>query len=466
MKAPSPRLGRLVEVSLCGALGLAIAQPAFAQDSQPQDSPAQNVSPPSAPPRPAADAVIAGADTKGGLATNTQIVHVTNLDDDGPGSLRAALDLKGPRVIVFDVGGAIDLKSDIKIHEPYVTIAGQTAPSPGISLWHSAVRIRTHDVVMQHIAVRSGPSDSVKINGNRDAISIDGNSASSDENHSYQVRLENVSASWSVDEAMSLWYPTTQHITVRHSIIAEALNNAGHPKGDHSMGLLIGADVQGVAITGDLLASNMFRNPVVGKGTSAFVANNYIVNPGQNAIHFYNRGSEAPTRATVVNNVVEAGPNTKKTISGVLVPMGLTGEDTTNQVFIDGNQMALGPRGQEVKTGPGLVLAPQAPVWSKDWALKPADAVKADVLRYAGARPADRDPTDRRLLAQIQEGTEKVVDSPPETGDFQAVTRHVAAVPRNPLATGSDGRTRLETWLCDQHFAVGGAPSEDCPAKR
>lgn len=451
MATPAAAPGRLVEACIFSALGLALAQPAFAR---PENA------------APAVDAVVAGASTKGGLATETQIIHVTNLDDDGPGSLRAALDLKGPRVIVFDVGGAINLESDVKIHEPYVTVAGQTAPTPGISLWHAAVRIRTHDVVIQHIAVRSGPSDSVKINGNRDAISIDGNSSSGDDNHSYQVRLENVSASWSVDEAMSLWYPTTRQVTVRHSIIAEALNNAGHPKGHHSMGLLIGANVQTVAITGNLLASNVFRNPVMGKGTSAFVANNYIVNPGQNAIHFYNRGSDAPTLASVVNNVVEAGPNTKKTIAGVLIPMGLTGEDTADRIFVEGNQMEIGPWGQDIRVGPGLVLAREPPIWARGWPLKAVEMVKIDVLRHAGARPADRDPTDRRLIDQIQAGEEKVVDSPPETGRFEIVTRRVAQVPRNPSTTAADGRTRLETWLCDQHFAVGGAPSDDCPASR
>ncbi len=440
------KLGSAAVVLLSALASLAPATPALAQ----QD------------PAP----LVAGSTTKGGLVDGTQILHVTSLADNGPGSLREAVETPGPRVIVFDVGGAIHLASDLKLHEPFLTIAGQTAPSPGVSLWGASLRVRTHDVVLQHIAVRAGPGPTAKINDNRDAISIDGSNTAPEAQQSYQVRLENVSASWSVDEAVSLWYATTHNVTIRHSIVSEALNNAGHPKGRHSMGLLVGTNVQTVTITGDLLVSNMFRNPVMGKGTSAFVANNYIVNPGQNAIHFYNRGSDAPSLATVVNNVVEAGPDTKPTINGVLVPMGMKEEDTADKVFIDGNLMDLGPRGQEVKTGPGLVLATEPPVTGGDWALKPVDAVKEDVLRHAGARPADRDPTDRRLIRQIHDGSARIIDSGPETADFENVTRRTANVPKDPLALASDGRTRLENWLCRQHFAVGGAPSEDCPARR
>lgn len=409
--------------------------------------------------------VAAGSTTKGGLVEGAQILHVTNLSDSGPGSLREAVETKGPRVIVFDVGGAISLAADLKLQKPYVTIAGQTAPSPGISLWGASLRVRTHDVVIQHIAVRAGPADTPAINDNRDAISIDGNPASPLDQQSFEVRLENVSASWSVDEALSIWYPTTHNVSVRHSIVSEALNNAGHPKGPHSMGLLIGQDTQAVSVTGDLMVSNMFRNPVVGKGASTYVANNFIANPGQNAIHFYDTGSTAPTRATIVNNVVEVGPDSKSTITGVLVPMGSDGTDAADQVFVDGNQLQLGLKGVQTRTGAGLTLEAQSPVSSVDWTLTPSDVVREDVLRYAGSRPADRNPTDRRLLDQIASGTERIVDAPPEEGDFKTVTNRLAAVPDDPMGQTSDGRTRLEDWLCEQHFAVGGAPSRDCPAK-
>lgn len=406
--------------------------------------------------------LVAGSTTKGGLVEGSQVIHVTNLDDSGPGSLRDAVAVQGPRVIVFDVGGAIKLASDLKLQKPFLTIAGQTAPSPGISLWGASLRVRTHDVVIQHIAVRAGPGDTPAINDNRDAISIDGNRASPLDQQSFEVRLENVSASWSVDEALSTWYETTHNVTIRHSIVSEALNNAGHPKGQHSMGLLVGTNVGLVEVTGNLLASNMFRNPVMGKGASAYVANNYIVNPGQNAIHFYETESDEATHATLVNNVIEAGPDTKPSLNAILLPAPPAGV-TPDAVYVDGNSTELSAKATPLAMAAGQEAAESAPVESVSWRLLPTDAVKDDVLKYAGARPADRGPTDRRLLAEIATNSERLVDAPPETADGIEPTKRVADVPDDPFTVDSNGVSRLETWLCAEHFAVGGAPSKDCP---
>jgi len=70
------------------------------------------------------------------------ILRVTNLNDAGAGSLRAALEATGPRTVIFEVGGMIDLSDDIYITSPYLTVAGQTAPSPGITLRYAGLQIR------------------------------------------------------------------------------------------------------------------------------------------------------------------------------------------------------------------------------------------------------------------------------------------------------------------------------------
>jgi hypothetical protein len=410
----------------------------------------------------AEDAIKAGATTRGGAVSGAKIIHVRTLQDSGRGSLREAVNADGPRVIVFDVAGRIDLKSDLKISKPFLTIAGQTAPGPGITLWGASLRIRSHDVVIQHLAVRAGPAATRKENDNRDAISIDGNAKSTVDHHSFQVLLENVSASWSVDEAVSLWYATTRNVTIRHSLIAEALQNAGHPKGSHSMGLLIGTNVQSAEITGNLLVSNAFRNPAVGQGASAFIANNYIFNPGQNAIHFYKIGSQAPTEATIVNNVIEAGPDTKPNLTAVIVPLGQNAA-IVDQAFVAGNEALVGPRSKALGYSATLDKAAPAPIWGQERPL-PADAVIKDVLAHAGSRPAARDPIDARIVSQVIDKTARIVNTPPEWGSrpgrpvFQK-----AKVPERPfeLAPGT-GRTRLEDWLCQRHLAVGGAPSVRC----
>lgn len=441
------RFRRPREMAAFGALfALALASPTHARV-------------PNAPK--ASNVVVAGATTKGGVADGGTIVHVTNLDDAGAGSLRAALGVAGPVVIVFDVGGPIKLARDLKVSRPFVTIAGQTAPSPGISLWGASLRVRTHDVVIQHIAVRPGPAATTALNNNRDGLSIDGSGAT-DVRRSYQVRIENVSVSWSVDEGLSLWSPTTRQVTVRHSIVAEALRNAGHGKGVHSMGLLVGTNVQAAEISGNLLVSNMYRNPVAGKGASAIFVNNYIVNPGQNAIHFYGKNSIAPTRATVVNNVIEAGLDTKPSIVAVMVPLGVRAA-TNDRIFVDGNVAILDPRGKPLAMGTGLPILEAAPVRAATWTLLPTDAVKSDVTALAGSRPADRDKTDRRLIAQIAHGQARVVDTPPETMPTSAPTRQPSLPPADPFGVGAHGRRPIEIWLCERHFAVGGAPSAECP---
>src|SRR3954469_7200868 len=88
-----------------------------------------------------------GAATPGGRGG--KIIRVTNLHPDGPGSFKAALDAKGPRIVVFEVGGVIDLgRKELNLREPFVTIAGQTAPSPGITLIKTALNVRAHDVIV------------------------------------------------------------------------------------------------------------------------------------------------------------------------------------------------------------------------------------------------------------------------------------------------------------------------------
>lgn len=425
---------------------------------------AQDVAPSTAakPTAPAPEPIEAGATTLGGLREGSKVLHVTTLRDSGRGSLRAALNVDGPKVIVFDVGGRIILKSDLKISKPFVTIAGQTAPSPGVTLWGASLRVRAHDVVVQHIAVRAGPAKTRAENDNRDAISIDGNARAPADHHSYQVRLENVSASWSVDETVSLWYATTRNVTLRNSIVAEALQNAGHPKGPHSMGLLVGTNVQGAEISGNLLVSNAFRNPAIGRGASVFIANNYVVNPGQNAIHFYKVGRPAATKGVVINNVIEAGRDTKPNLNAIIVPLGRdAGVD--DEVLVSENEAILGPKGKALGFSSLMNPTPPAPVTSREPVLA-TNAVKAHVLRYAGARPADRDAIDQRIIDQVNSGTARIVNTPPEWNSAPGRKAfRKARPPKQPFEIVPEtGETRLETWLCQQNLTVGGAPSARC----
>jgi pectate lyase len=164
-----------------------------------------------------------GAATPGGRGG--AIIRVTTLRSSGAGSLAEALSTKGPRVIVFEVGGVVDLQGrHLKISEPFVTIAGQTAPSPGITLIRGGLFINTHDVVIQHIAVRTGEAGRAKKSGwETDAIST----ASAT-----NVVVDHCSCTWATDENLSASGPrfeggnlaewqqnTSHHVTFSHCII-------------------------------------------------------------------------------------------------------------------------------------------------------------------------------------------------------------------------------------------------------
>src|SRR3954447_19979756 len=174
-----------------------------------------------------------GIDTSAGRGG--KIIRVTNLNGDGPGSLRAAVDTKGPRIIVFEVGGVIDLnRKPIVIAEPFVTIAGQTAPSPGITIIRAGIDIETHDILMQHIRVRMGDAGQPKKSGWEPEVTTKGPQC-------YNIVVDHCSMSWAVDENLSASGPryngpegTTRRVTFSNNIIAEALKDSSHSKGPHS----------------------------------------------------------------------------------------------------------------------------------------------------------------------------------------------------------------------------------------
>lgn len=143
-----------------------------------------------------------GTDTVAGRGG--EVYRVTNLDDRGPGSLRFGMEeVEGPRVIVFDVSGVIRLSSDLVLREDgpgkhgFLTIAGQTAPAPGITLAGAGISIRSHDILIQHIAIR--PGDRLKPVDNRDCIKIGGGPG----HPVHHIVIDHVSCSWAVDETAS-----------------------------------------------------------------------------------------------------------------------------------------------------------------------------------------------------------------------------------------------------------------------
>lgn len=341
--------------------------------------------------------------------TNGRVIEVTSLSDEGPGTLREALNADGPRTVTFKVAGEIRISRPLVINDPYITVAGETAPSPGITVMGDKIRILTRDVILRHIRLRVGETGGSKPD-NRDGFSIE--SYPEKKRPAYNILIENCSVSWAIDENIGLFGMGVRNVQVRNSIIAEALRHSIHPKGGHSMGMLIGRGAQNVLVEGNLFAHNAYRNPVVDGGTSAVIVNNLIYNPGTSAVHFYPKPKAGGSLASVVNNVVIAGPDTKPWLRAFT-----HGLNEGTRIHYGGNRV-IGTRTLEPDERVGRVpldVAPmekEPPLWFIGMRPLPAAQVEASVLEKAGARPWDRDAVDRRIIEDVRNRTGEIRDHP------------------------------------------------------
>ncbi len=364
-----------------------------------------------------------------------RIIRVTTLAGSGEGSLRAALADTGPRIIVFEVGGVIDLqRQTLVISEPNVTIAGQTAPSPGVTLIRGGIDVRANDVIIQHIRVRPGDVGDARGSGWAEDGIATVNAAG--------VIVDHCSLTWATDENLSASGPrftgatpeewrhgTSRRILFSHNIIAEGLADSTHPKFEHSKGSLIHDNVSDILIFGNLYAHNMERSPLFKGGVRGAIVSNFIYDPGQRAIHYNLQGLEwggqlfQAGEMTVWNNVMRGGPSTEPDL-----PMIMLGGDGDLRLFEQGN-IALDRWGREATvlgrytTSTAAVISMTEPLASSLWLPQIAAArVEAYVLANAGARPWDRDRHDVRILANAAEGRGAIIDSQEEVGGYPTET--------------------------------------------
>jgi len=369
------------------------------------------------------------ANTDGGRGG--RILRVTNLNADGPGSFKWAVEQPGKRIVVFEVAGAIDLGLKvITIRQPELTIAGQTAPSPGITLIRGGIDIATHDVIVQHIRLRVGRSGQPPFSWESDGISSVG---------AHDVIVDHCSLTWALDENLSAsgprfagntpeqWRQGASHnITFSNNIIAEGLANASHPKGEHSKGSLIHDNATGILIYRNLYAHNYERNPLLKGGVHAAVVNNLIFDPGAQAIHYNLMDLEwtgkpfQPGELSAVGNVFRAGFSTLPDTT--FVSIGGAGDLD----YYGRDNIAVGRTGEPRKmfgryttTSATIIQVKQPPVWPAGLQVLPANQVETYVLRNAGARPWDRDADDLRVTFDVAEGRGKIIDDENQVGGFR-----------------------------------------------
>ena len=363
-----------------------------------------------------------------------KIIRVTTLAADGAGSFAAAVTARGPRIVVFEVGGVIDLNARVlSIKEPFLTIAGQTGPSPGITLIRGGLLVYASDVVIQHLRVRPGTAGQPKSGG----WEPDGFSTTVGARN---IIVDHCSFSWAIDENLSVggkfflgrnpeeWRRNaSQRVTFSHNIIAEGLSHATHSKDEHSKGTLLMDNSSEILLYGNLYADNVNRNPEIKGGTYAAVINNLVYNPRGTAVNYHMtdvwKGHEiVVVKNEVTGNVLRHGPDTPAELAlfrfGGLGDLELHLAD--NLAFDRGGQPAR--LLYEDKRYGGKLRPQEAPVyWPPGLTAMPAARVEEYVLANAGARRWDHDPVDERILRETRAGTGRVINTEAEVGGYPAL---------------------------------------------
>ena len=376
-----------------------------------------------------------------------RVIYVTNLNADGPGSFRAACEAQGKRIIVFRVSGIIEIKKPIIIRNPYITIAGQTAPDGGILIKGHNLIIKTHDVILRFIRIRTGRRDDFAEQEGA-CLVLMGNC--------YNVIVDHCSFTWSNDENVTVWRTEgpIRNITFSWNLIAEGLTYK-----HASCGLLVGGEKDNAEIENILIYNNLFmscknRMPEL-KCKTAKVINNIIYN-----WQWWATGIQGGVQADIIANKYVRGPNTNKWPKAdpqANYPIWLRtdwagwayGPKGNASIYIDKN---IGPNHKDpnednwdmLLTAPRWVVSEQKPkkeIFQRNETLSmyvfcpvnPAEKLDEILLNDVGASrrldengnwQPNRDQVDLRLIEEYQNRTGQIPVDENEVGGFPRISEN------------------------------------------
>ena len=435
MAVRSTRMGlALAAVAVAGLAGCTAGGHAQeAEPLSPQTVPAAKACGGKLPAFPGAEGF--GCATPGGRGG--RVIAVTNLADSGPGSLRDALETSGRRFVVFKVSGNIDVSEQIVVDDPYVTVAGQTAPGGGITLRAGAanvsglVDVRTHDVVIRFLRFRTGAPPSVS-GENLDGLNIW-------HANGHDVVVDHNSFSWAVDENVSTW-DDARDITFSWNIIAQGLREATHPEGEHSKGLLVSGDGTGdISVLHNLFADNTARNPQVTSPGLVQVVNNVIFNYGDSALQSSNPYG-AP-QVSIIGNYFKAGPDSdpeRYEVDGY--PIEAAGEWSLHlRGNVGPHGSADGPQAALVSPEDHGLLTATAPAGMPPVSTTSADRALADVLAGAGARIPYVDAIDAQMVDDVRHDRGRMINDESEDGGWPTL-------PAGKAPADDDGDGMPNAW--------------------
>lgn len=399
--------------------------------------------------------------------SNPTVYRVTNLNDSGSGSLRDALVAAGPRVVIFETSGTISLTSDVVVASPCLTIAGQTAQSPGVQIKGFGIVLRSHDILIQHLRIRPGDGPPYQSNtAGHDGVIAYTTSA-------YSIVFDHNSFSWAQGKNTQAYgVAGGAGITWWRNIVSEALYKAKNvtflPSEPASLGMLLNNMDTGVAanisVIGNLFAHNADRNPEFTGPNNINVINNVIYDWGKDIDNNYQWASvvyagTGPSLINLVGNKYIAGP--PPIPFAPLIAMASYNPYPGTQMYMHGNAIDAS-RQTVVPYYVGSGDDPQVgtpPVSLSGITVRSSASVESFVLANAGARPADRDSADRRIVSEVTNRSGGVISSQDNVGGWPALATNTRALslPSNPHSVGSGGYTNLEIWLQGYAAVVEGS---------
>jgi len=388
-----------------------------------------------------------------------KVFVVTSLEDSGPGTFREALEAGGPRIVVFNVAGIIRLKDKIRVRAPYITIDGGSAPGDGVCIAGDTVELETHDVVIRNMRFRRG---NTWVGDRND--SLGGNPIGN-------IMIDHVSASWGLDENMSMYrhmyqppeggkdlkLPTV-NITIQNSIFSEGLNTY-----NHAFGSTIGG--YNSTFHHNLWACNSGRNPSVGMIYDFTFANNVVFNWRHRTVD----GGDHRSFYNIINNYFKPGPATplEDTVGHrILKPESRRARppvDDYGKAYVAGNIVEGNDRvtadnwdgGVQVESiaDPATILLklksakPYPTAYLK---IQPAAEAFELVLKESGAIRPKRDAVDERVTEMVRTGKPTAKPS----GESSEALRQVGYAP-NVIANIEEG---VSKGIITDVSQVGGYP--------
>lgn len=406
------------------------------------------------------------------LSPCTSIYKITTLKDSGAGSLRECIEASGPRTCIFETSGIIWATSELRITNPHITIAGQTAPAPGIVIRGSAMSIEASDVLIRHMQFRVGddPRDSCCDSNSCSPVaaqfcsqnfgSRDGLRVFAKKKSIKNIIIDHVSIAWAIDEGFSLvpYKGNVENVTFSNSIIASGLDITLHPEADpgHSKGVLINSskEVKNFSFFRNLLAHNADRNIRIATPIRMEYVNNVVYNwargsgggrliemtNSRNAVHavdlvgnYYKPGLDSycpetfndPARCFALSNHSDSQSARAKMHYVLRVGSGISaGLTAASRYFLSDNlgptrnspqddEWAIADKGFFKNHSAGTLHYPQnraqqVVASSNSLDVLPVQTAYEAVLANAGARPEQRDEVDAQTIAEVRQGIGRI----------------------------------------------------------